>query len=70
MTIARDAQKRFLTESQQLLGLGPTAMAEALDTNWNTYKAWLYGINPMPGAAAVAIRLMLEKKAEKDCQTA
>ena len=59
------ADQIFLRDAQQLLGVPATEMARQLDTSWNTYKAWLYGKNPLPGVARVAVKMLLEKYGEK-----
>ena len=51
--------QQFLHDAQEQLGIGPTEMARRLETNWNTYKAWLYGNNPMPGVAKIAVKGLL-----------
>ena len=56
------SQRKYLERAQRKLNLGPVELARALDTNWNTYKAWLYERNPLPGAAKVAIELLIEKE--------
>jgi len=48
-------QRTYLESAQQTLEVGPVEMARLLDTNWNTYKSWLYERNPLPGIAKVAI---------------
>ena len=49
-----------LIAAQALLDVGPSAMADALGTNRNTYKAWLYNVNPTPGIAYVAVAGLLK----------
>ena len=53
-------QRNYLESSQHQLKVGPVAMARLLDTNWNTYKSWLYEINPLPPVARVAIDLLIK----------
>ena len=48
-------QRNFLEAAQKRLEVGPTDMARLLDTPFNTYKAWLYERNPLPGAARIAV---------------
>ena len=50
-----EKQKAYLRECQELLGFGPTETARLIGVNFNTYKAWLYGKNPMPELANVAL---------------
>jgi hypothetical protein len=50
-----EKQKAYLQECQELLELGPTETARLIGTNFNTYKAWLYGKTPMPELANVAL---------------
>lgn len=57
-----EGQKKYLREAQEFFGRGPTEMAQMLGTNFNTYKAWLYGENPMPGIARVAIDCKMRLK--------
>ena len=64
-TSIMDRQKTYLREAQETLGYGPTDMAQMLETNFNTYKAWLYGNNPMPGIAHVALDCVLKNLPEK-----
>ena len=52
----------YLKRAQDQLGVGPVEMARLLDTNWNTYKAWLYDINRLPGDVRVAIELLIQQK--------
>ena len=56
------SQREYLERAQRKLNLGPVELARALDTNWNTYKAWLYERNPLPGVAKVAINLLIERQ--------
>ncbi len=58
-------QRKYLERAQKKLKVGPVEMAQLLDTNWSTYKAWLYERNPLPGVAKVAIELLLEKTKAK-----
>jgi len=53
-------QRKYLENAQQTLEVGPVQMARLLDTNWNTYKSWLYEVNPMPPVARVAIDLIIK----------
>ena len=55
-------QRKYLQNAQTKLGVGPTQMARLLDTPWDTYKAWLYERNPLPGVAKVAIELLIGKR--------
>lgn len=57
-----EKQKIYLQEAQGVLDCGPTEMARALGTNYNTYKAWLYGVNPLPGVARVAIDCLIRNR--------
>lgn len=57
-----EKQRQFLEKSQNKLGVGPVEMARLLETNFNTYKAWLYEINPMPGAVKIAIECLIREK--------
>lgn len=52
-------QRKYLETAQKQLHVGPVEMARLLDTSFNTYKAWLYEKNPLPGAAKAAIDCML-----------
>ncbi len=66
----KTAQRDFLTKAQAALDLSAPEMAAALETPFNTYRAWLYGRNPMPGVVAVAVRLLMEKKSKKEGKNA
>jgi len=55
-------QRKYLESAQRELKVGPADMARLLDTNFNTYKAWLYEQNPLPGVARTAIDCMLANK--------
>lgn len=58
----RNWQTKYLRDAQEFFGIGPAEMARKLGTNFNTYKAWLYGKNPMPGVARAAIDCMMRLK--------
>ncbi len=51
-------QRKYLEKAESALGLGATELAAALNTPYNTYKAWKSGRNKMPGVATVAITLL------------
>jgi DNA-binding transcriptional regulator YiaG len=52
-------QHKYLSQSEKSLGVGPVEMARLLDTPYNTYKAWKSGRNKLPGAAIVAINIII-----------
>ncbi len=54
-------QRKYLEAAQKQLDVGPVQMARLLRTPFNTYKAWLYERNPLPGVATVAIKLLSEQ---------
>ena len=54
-------QCKYLKTAEKKLEVGPVELARLLDTPYNTYKAWKSGRNVMPGAAYVAINLLLER---------
>lgn len=54
-------QRQYLQAAQIKLEVGPVEMARLLDTPWDTYKAWLYERNPLPGVAKMAIELLKDK---------
>ena len=56
-------QRAYLEGAQAAYELGPKGMADMLGVNFNTYKAWLYGVNPMPAIATVAIDCLLSRRA-------
>ena len=58
-------QHKYLEQSEKSLGVGPVEMARLLDTPYSTYKAWKSGRNVMPGAAYVAINLLLERARDR-----
>ena len=55
------SQHKYLKAAEKSLGVGPVELARLLDTPYNTYKAWKSERNIMPGAAYVAIDLLIEK---------
>ena len=59
---AIEEQKAYLRETQELFDRGPAEMARMLGTNYNTYKAWLYGVNAMPGVVRVAIDCLIRNR--------
>lgn len=60
--MSKTKSQLFLENAQETLGIGPVEMARLLDTNFNTYKAWLYGKNPMPGVTRVAIECLMANR--------
>ena len=58
-------QRKYLLSTEKSLGVGPVELARLLDTPYNTYKAWKSGRNVMPGAAYVAINLLLERAQDR-----
>lgn len=58
----KENQRAYLEHAQEKMDVGPKEMAHILDTNFNTYKAWLYENNPLPGVVRVAIDCLLSKR--------
>jgi len=54
------SQRKYLEQAQKRLGVGPVQMARLLNTKWDTYKAWLYEVNPLPPVARIAIDLLIK----------
>ena len=48
-------------EARHALGLKQTELAVALETPYRTVQDWERGRNRIPGVAAVALRLLLER---------
>ena len=48
-----------LREARRKLGLGTPGLGKALETDPRTIRRWEEGRHPIPGLAAVAIRLLL-----------
>lgn len=57
-------QREYLEDAQKTFGFGPKQMAAVLEVNYNTYKAWLYGKNPMPNVVRVALNCLMRNKPE------
>jgi len=54
-------QRKAIDDAQFELGLTMEGLAEALDTNLQTLKAWKYERNKMPGTAYIAIKHLIEQ---------
>ncbi len=52
-------QRDYLSNAERQLGIGPTELAARIKTPYATYKAWKSGRNTLPGAAQVAIDLLI-----------
>ena len=53
--------EKELKQARLRLGLTMAAFARLLETPYRTYQSWEYGETPVPGAAKVAVSLLLEK---------
>ena len=50
---------QMLADAEKELGLGPVAMARAMNTNYDTYKHWRSRRSNMTGASARCLELLL-----------
>ncbi len=52
-------RNEMLIKAEEKLGLGPVALARAMNTNYDTYKDWKSGRSNMTGAAIRCLELLL-----------
>ena len=55
-------QYEALVKAEEVLGLGPVAMAQEMGTPYSTYKKWRGGQNRMPAVGWRCLELLLGLK--------